>query len=237
MSSSRFSLKANEFLSAVLARAPKVAVFDCDGTLWSGDSGMDFFYWEIQQGLISTEVADWALGRYAQYKAGEVDELTICGEMVTIHRGIREGVIREAAARFFHQFFENRIFAELQELTRRMAAQGCEVWAVSSTNNWVVEAGAQRFGIPAERVLAATVAIEMESATDRLLRVPTDELKASAIREVIARPVDAVFGNSMHDFAMMEIARDAYAVNPNPDLEQEATHRGWAVYWPEATGK
>ena len=94
------------------------------------------------------------------------------------------------------------------ELTRQLAGQGCELWAVSSTNNWVVEAGAAAFGIPPERVLAATLAVEDGLVTDRLLRVPTDELKQTAIEEVIARPVDAVFGNSMHDFAMLEKARD-----------------------------
>ena len=28
--------------------------------------------------------------RYAAYKRGEVDETTMCGEMVTMHRGISE---------------------------------------------------------------------------------------------------------------------------------------------------
>ena len=71
--------------------------------------------------------------------------------------------------------------------------------------------------------------------TNRLLRVPTDELKQTAIEEVIARPVDAVFGNSMHDYAMLERARDAYAIHPNPELEARAAELGWTVYWPERT--
>jgi phosphoserine phosphatase len=195
---------------------------------------MAFFYWEIEQGLISREVADWALGRYDLYKVGTVDELTICGEMVTIHNGLSLAKVREAAKQFFAEHVQKNIFTDMQELTRRLAEQGCELWAVSSTNNWVVEVGAEKFGIPAERVLAATVAIEAGCASDRLLRVPTDELKASAIREAINRPVDAVFGNSMHDFHMLEIARDAYAVNPNPDLLPKAEERGWTVYWPDS---
>jgi phosphoserine phosphatase len=96
----------------------------------------------------------------------------------------------------------------------------------------VVEVGAAAFGIPAERVLAATLAVENGLVTDRLLRVPTDDLKQVAIEEVIGRPVDAVFGNSMHDFAMMERAKHVYAVSPNRDLEAKATELGWNVYWP-----
>ena len=119
------------------------------------------------------------------------------------------------------------------ELTRRLSGQGCELWAVSSTNNWIVEAGAAESGIPAERVLAATLAVEDGLVTDRLLRVPTDELKQTAIEEVIARPVDVAFGNSIHDFAMLEKARNAYAINPNPDLAQGPRPLGWNVFWPE----
>jgi phosphoserine phosphatase len=69
-------------------------------------------------------------------------------------------------------------------------------------------------------------------ATDRLIRVPTDELKATAIRELLPRSPDAAFGNSLHDVAMLELARQAFAINPNADLEEVARQRGWTVYQP-----
>ena len=62
--------------------------------------------------------------------------------------------------------------------------------------------------------------------------MPTDELKAVAIREVIGKPMEAVFGNSIHDQAMLEMAKHPFCVNPNPDLEQVARERGWTVYSP-----
>lgn len=116
-----------------------------------------------------------------------------------------------------------------------MTEQGCELWAVSSTNDWVVEVGAERFGIPRERILAACVHIDNGAATDRLIRVPTDELKAVAIREVIGKPMEVVVGNSVHDQAMLELAKWPFCVNPNPDLEQIAQERGWPVYRPAIT--
>lgn len=224
---------AQQFVESVLALRPRIAVFDCDGTLWEGDSGADFFYWEIERGLIPDGIARWALPRYEDYKAGKVDEETMCGEMVTINAGIQEQILEEAAEEFFASVVERRIFCEMQELTRRLAESGTELWAVSSTNVWSVAAGVKRFGIPQERVLAVCVEIEEGCATDRLIHVPTDEGKAVAIRKYLASPVDACFGNSVHDTAMLELSRQAFAVGPTPELEGMAKEKGWRVYWPE----
>ncbi len=227
------SARAEEFVASVLRLRPKVAVFDCDGTLWDGDMGAGFFYWEIEQGLIPKKVADWALPRYDNYKAGRVDEETMCGEMVTIHDTIPEQKIIAAAERFFELEVRPRIFPEMRRLTRRLAESGCRIWAVSSTNDWVIRASAPYFGFPPERVLAACVRIEDGCATDKLIHVPTDEGKAVVVREQIGRSVDAVFGNSIHDAAMLELARHGFAISPNPDLETLAAARGWTVYRPD----
>jgi phosphoserine phosphatase len=229
------SAPASQFVDSVAARKPSIAVFDCDGTLWSGDAGADFFYWEIERGLISRETGEWARARYKEYEAGNVDEEQMCGEMVTINRGVSHSTLQEAAAEFFEEVVSHRVFPEMQELTRRLAEQGCDLWAVSSTNNWVVEVGAERFGIASDHVLAASVHVDNGCASDRLIRVPTDELKAVVIREVIGKPMEAVFGNSVHDRAMLEMAKYPFCVNPNPDLEQIARERGWTVYWPSVS--
>lgn len=229
------SSAGQEFVDSVLALRPKIAVFDCDGTLWSGDSGADFFFWEIERGLIPADVIAWALPRYADYQAGNVAEEVMCGEMVTIHAGVRDSRLEEAAEEFFRSVVSERLFPEMLRLTHSLVDAGCELWAISSTNEWAVRAGVKRFGIPAERVLAAAVHIENDVATDRLVRVPSGPAKATAIREIIRRPVDVVLGNSIHDLAMLEIAGHAIAVNPNPDLEKIAQAKGWNIYWPAGT--
>jgi phosphoserine phosphatase len=92
-------------------------------------------------------------------------------------------------------------------------------------------------GIPSENILAAAVEIEDGIITDRLIRIPSGPGKPRAIREVVRREPDAVFGNSKWDADMLAIARHAFAVNPNSDLEEMAKQRGWTIYWPEAAAK
>src|SRR5215469_8016912 len=173
---------SQDFIDSVVSQRPRIAVFDCDGTLWAGDSGAEFFYWEIDHGLLPQAVTDWAIPRYQAYLRGEVGEEPMCGEMVTIHSGLAEELIAEAAEQFFRERFESQILSDMQELAAQLVQSGAQVWAVSSTNDWVVRAGVKRFGIPAQRVLAACVHTENGRATARLRDVPTDEGKAVSIR-------------------------------------------------------
>jgi len=226
----------NQFLDSVLRLAPRVAAVDCDGTLWSGDAGERFFDWELREGgIVSDALVRPLRERYAAYKRGEVDETTICGEMVTMHRGISELRVMEAATRFFGQFFVEQIFPEMRELVRRLQENGCEVWAVSSTNEWVIRAAMKHFGIPENRILAAKVELDGDIVTDRLVRVPSGAGKRQALREVVGKGIDAAFGNSRWDTEMLAMATHSFAVNPNPDLEVAARKYGWQIYFPEGT--
>jgi len=233
----KLSPAALEYIESVASLQPRLVVFDCDGTLWEGDAGADFFYWEIERGLVSPEVARWALPRYQDYKAGKVDEETMCGEMVTMNAGIPEKVLLEAAEEFFSTVVEHRIFPEMQQLARRLAQAGCNTWAVSSTNIWVIRAGAERFAIPVDRVLAVEVEIENGAATNRLIHVPTDEGKATVIRKHVPGVVDVCFGNTIHDAAMLELARHPFAISPTEELEALAKQKGWRTYWPVNSGR
>jgi HAD superfamily phosphoserine phosphatase-like hydrolase len=231
----------NEFLDSVLRLDLRVAAFDCDGTLWAGDAGERFFDWELREGGIVADLLDRGISeqsmreRYAAYKRGEVEETTMCGEMVTMHGGIPEAKMMDAAVRFFDQFFVQQIFPEMRELVRRLQESGCEVWAVSSSNEWVIRAGMKQFGIPESRILAARAEVENGIVTDRLIRVPSGPGKPEALREVVKREIDAAFGNSRWDAEMLAMAKQAFAVNPNPDLESVAREKGWRIYFPEGT--
>jgi phosphoserine phosphatase len=229
---------ARKFAASVLALRPRIAIFDCDGTLWANNAGEDFFYWSMGDNggkqIVSDTTVAWARARYQEYLAGKVDEAIMCGEMTTMYAGLHTSELESAAKKFFNENVARNYFTEMRELVVELAAQGCELWAVSSTNEWVISAGLHDLPIPETHILAAKVEVNNGIASGQLIRVPTGPTKATAILEVISGPIDAVFGNSVHDAAMLELAVHAFAVNPNPDLEELAQVRGWTVYWPAA---
>jgi phosphoserine phosphatase len=225
---------ASSLIDSILRLSPRLAVFDCDGTLWSGDAGEGFFDWELKRRVVSDDIVRWARARYADYRAGKVSEDDMCGEMVTLHKGLREEDVLRLSREFFDQNFVSRIFPEMRQLVAELLKSGCDVWAVSSTNEWTIREAMKHFAIAPEKILAAAVEVENGIITDRLIRVPSGIGKPQAILEVIGRPPDAAFGNSRWDAEMLRIARYAVAVNPNPDLEKLAREREWTVYWPSA---
>ncbi len=225
---------AQEFERLVLSSEPRVAVFDCDGTLWGGDSGYGFMAWTLEQGLVSRSASDWIDTSYRAYLAGGISEAQICGEMVQIYAGLREQELQAAAAKYVNEFVRGRVFAEMEKLVASLRKAGAELWAVSSTNKWVVSEGVRDLGIPEERILAAKVAVADGVITSELVDVPTGEGKAAALARVgLTRP-DAVFGNSIHDLAMLKIAANAFPVNPSPALLEAAAKNGWGYFRPAA---
>jgi phosphoserine phosphatase len=240
--------RQTEFIDSVLRLHPQVATFDCDGTLWSGDAGEGFFAWELDQGLVSPDIARSMRARYADYKAGKVPEDVMCGEMVTMHRGFREEVVQQACDTYFAQGVAPNIFPEMRELIARLRAATCDVWAVSSSNQWIIRSGMHYFGIPENRILAAEVAVNVikekddgESVrivTDRLIRIPSGPGKPEAILSALkssseTRRPDCAFGNAIWDREMLALSKHPYAINPNPDLKEIAVANRWKVYQPD----
>lgn len=224
---------AEEFEKLVFACQPKVAVFDCDGTLWGGDAGYGFMAWSLEQGLVSRSTHDWIDTRYRAYKAGEVSELQICGDMVQMYAGLHDEELRAAAATYFNAFIREHIFEEMASLIGRMRNAGAALWAVSSTNRWVIAEGVSYFNIPEQNILAAEVAVKNGIITSEIVNVPTGPEKAAALRRAgLPRP-DAVFGNSIHDLAMLEMARCAFPVNPSPALLEAVAKNGWGYFIPQ----
>ena len=61
--------------------------------------------------------------------------------MVQVYRGLSEEQMREAAATFFRTQIEPTSFPPMLRLVTELQAEGVDIWAVSSTCDWVIEEG------------------------------------------------------------------------------------------------
>src|SRR6266481_380522 len=170
----------NDFIASVIAQRPKLAVFDCDGTLWTNNSGEDFFYWSMgdnseKHSIVKDATVQRMRKRYDDYRNGLVGEEEMCGEMTTMYSGLRINEMETAAQKFFAAMVKPNYFLEMLELTQTLAANGCELWAVSSTNEWVICEGIKDYKIPATNVIAATARIADGVVTSELTRMPSGE--------------------------------------------------------------
>src|SRR5260370_32577823 len=140
----------------------------------------------------------------------------MCGEMVTLHKGLPEADVLCVARQYFEENFVGRIFPEMQRLVAELQASGCEVWAVSSTNEWVIREAMGHVGIDPGKILAAAVEIYNGAGTDRLVRVPSRIGKTKAILGVIWRAPGACVCNFPLDTEMLAHPRYPRPSNPHP---------------------
>ena len=120
---------------------------------------------------------------------------------------------KSTCRRYVEEFIHPHIFPEIASLLDRLAKAGVELWAVSSTNKWVISEGVRALGIPGPRHRRRG-AVPEGVITNNLVDVPTDEGKAASLKRVGLPNPDAVFGNSIHDLAMLEIARNRLPGQP-----------------------
>jgi phosphoserine phosphatase len=99
----------------------------------------------------------------------------------------------------------------------------------------VIEEGVRQFNIPPSRVICARAKVVGGVITSELLDVPSGEGKAKSLAQAGVPHPDVVFGNSIHDAAMLKIAQKAFPVNPTPALVQIAAEQGWPLFYPEGT--
>lgn len=226
------TLAKNEFLETVRSLKPQVAAFDCDGTLWSGDAGEGFCAWSMQQGMVSKDVERKIRSRYADYKAGNVAEEVMCGEIITMYEGLREEEVQRATDEYFVYGIAPGIFPEMRELVHDLRRAGTEVWAVSSSSQWVIRSAMHLFDIPIDHVLAAEAAVKNGVIQGRMLRVPSGPGKPEALRTVLNSPPECAFGNSVWDRELLEMVKHPFAINPSPKLKEIALASSWTIYQP-----
>lgn len=204
--------------------ARKVAVFDADGTLWRGDLGESFFQHQIQRELIDHPQRDQLWSMYQKGTEGD-DHAQAYAWLVQWNVGIAENTLQGWADAFFGQQWEARVFPAMMWLIRELHAVGFEVWMVTGSSYWVVQPGAQRLGIPHNRIISTKVHVDHHGLlTNQLVHeVPFRAGKARLVQQKIQTSPLFSAGNTFWDYELLLSSQDL-ALAITSEKPGEANH-------------
>lgn len=227
--------------STVPMKTRKVAVFDCDGTLF----GQAPYY-----------LADEALYDYARrHYEGKTDSLSVAkmkvvdqllhGDNVGVDfvqnrvrflSGLTADEIQSIGNAMFHEKYQNKMYPEMKALIANLENFGFEVWILSASPELLYQRFcAEQLGLPEDRILGVKSRVgEGGVVTDELVYpVSQDEGKADVVRTFIKADPLFVGGNSRGDLEMMETSVGLkIMINPD-DKKPEKVAGGKTIkqYW------
>ncbi|MBI2945558.1 MAG: haloacid dehalogenase-like hydrolase [Candidatus Wallbacteria bacterium] len=228
-----FSPAVSRRLDALLAGPPGTAVFDADHTLWVDDVGEGFFEWLVRTGRLPR--VGGTENPFEEYvRIEKSDKLRAYGMAVTRMAGLAESDVTRWAASYFRVVFARRVYAAQRNLIRALQGKGWDVWIVSASNRWIVQAGAPYLGVAPSRVVGIDLVVRDGVLTSELAYPVTWGLgKVAAIERFIGARPDFASGDSRGDLEMMEQARRLALLVVYPKKSSQAgmrataRRRGW----------
>lgn len=217
--------------------------FDCDGTLWSGDVGEDFFEYGIKESLFHAHGAEalLELGRslalaphggaplvaaqlLAAYRTHQLPELTACEMMTWAFGGFDAAELAGHVERCLALArLSQRVFEPARRVIAWARACGFRVIAVSASPRFVIETAVAPLGITTSDIAACTlVSAEGRYLTTLSSPCPYGPEKVVAAEELLqGAPLLAAFGDSGFDFELLRSAVVPVAVRPKPTLQSK----------------
>ncbi|MES3001265.1 MAG: HAD-IB family hydrolase [Pseudomonadota bacterium] len=215
---------------------PRLALFDLDHTLLSGDSDVLWCDFLIARGLLDREsFSARNADMETRYKAGTVG----VQEFADFYVGTLEGRTPEEWEQLRREFLTEevmpRIPAAAIELVQQHRGEGDLLVMTTATNRYITELTAAHFGI--EHLLATETAMANGRFTGRT--AGTLNMRAGKVQRLHAwlrergLSLDALdstaYSDSINDLPLLEAVNQPVAVDPDPRLAAIAIDRHWPV--------
>lgn len=226
-------------------RAPRIAAFDLDDTLISGDSHVLWIEWLCEEGLADRRYLKTVERMIADYSEGRLDMPAFIREVTPAVADLPPARLEKLLAAFAAERIAPRVRPAAAEAVAAARREGIVPVVISATCAYIVQAVARLFGVPPEDALGVELARGADGRlTGEIEGVPSfREGKAERLDEWIARgnllgrfgekpagAKDAFFiTDSFNDLPLALHAGGAAVVNPDPQLAAEAEKRGWTV--------
>lgn len=215
----------------------RLALFDLDNTLLSGDSDFEWAQFLIEQGVLDREVYEARnVEFYQQYKDGTLDIHEFLDfQLKPLSRHPRSQLDA------WHQAFMQRkirpiILPRGRDLVRQHRERGDLCAIVTATNRFVTEPIARAFGV--ENLIATEPEIFEGEFTGRVQGVPSfREGKVTRLQAWLCarglRWSDAeeshFYSDSLNDLPLLSKVSRPVAVDPDETLRAHAERQGWEI--------
>ncbi|MCO6439997.1 MAG: HAD family phosphatase [Nitrococcus mobilis] len=211
-----------------------LAIFDLDNTLLAGDS--DYLWGRF---LVDKEIVDgseYTAENERFYQAYQTGTLDIHGYLRFALRPLAQhepGQLRAWRAQFIDERIRPIVLDQGRELVESHRSRGDTLLIITATNRFLTEPIAALFGI--DHLLATDPEMAGERYTGAIQGIPTfREGKIKALetwsKHTGHQLTDSYFYSDSHnDIPLLERVAYPVAVDPDPELRQQATQRGWPI--------
>jgi HAD superfamily hydrolase (TIGR01490 family) len=212
------------------------AFFDLDKTIIAKSSVLAFGKPFYREGLLSKRAIVKSMYAQIVYMLVGADESKmeeVREAMLALTRGWQQDHVAQIVAETLDEVISPIVFAEALELFEEHHRSGRRVVIVSSSPEEVVKPLGTFLGV--DEVIATRARIDDDGAyTGELEFYAYGPHKAEALEEYAAtHGVDLAdsyaYSDSITDVPMLAAVGHPVAVNPDKDLEHEATARGWEI--------
>ena len=213
----------------------RLALFDLDNTLLTGDTDVLWCDFLIEQGRLDAATFAAANADMEQrYAAGKATAQEFCAFYVSLLKGISHADGEVLRRLFFEERIRPRLCADARALVEKHRSRGDILILTTATNRFTTELTAQELGIE------HLIAIETESV-DEVFTGKTQgvlnmrEGKVTRLQQWLqarAWPDSLIQGatfysDSVNDLPLLSAVGHPVTVDPDSKLAQEAAGRAW----------
>jgi len=216
--------------------APRLALFDLDGTLLTGDTDVLWCDFLIEEGVLERSAFQAANAVIAErYARGAITPAEFCAFYAATLAGRSAAGWAPWRQRFVTAVIAPRLGAEALALVERHRAAGDRLVLTTATNRFLTEPIAERLGIgdliASELELAGGVFTGRNAGALNMREGKVARLKAwLATEDLEAALSDATFySDSINDLALLSAVGEPVVVDPDSRLAAEAARRSWPV--------
>ena len=211
-----------------------LAIFDLDNTLLNGDSDHAWGEFLVNKGIVDTEhYARCNNGFYQDYQQGCLDidaYLNFCLEVLSLHPLHQ---LQQWRSQFIEEKIKPMLLPKAQALIEKHRNAGDTLLIITATNQFVTSPIAELLKI--KHLLASEAELIDGLYTGKPIGIPCYQSGKISRLNIWLKHTSlnlkgsTFYSDSHNDLPLLEKVDHPVAIDPDPQLHQIATQRGWPI--------